>query len=193
MTAETAVKAPAPQTAALETIYLTFGVKYEHEPHPYWSGANPNGWVVIRAKDHTAARRLAARYFGRSWSTTYDSLSFNAEEAQRLYYPLGAIAEITEDGATSLITGVEAPTPQITPSDPEYYGVDSKEVVGARIEGHLYEDPSDFYDVMIVHVSCVEDAYTRFKEVTEEDLKVRAFELDWSQPRLCDACRRSLT
>lgn len=188
MTAETAVK-----SSTLETIYLTFGVQYSHEPHPYWSGANPDGWVTIRAADHTAARRLAARYFGRHWSTTYDTLSFDEERNQHLYYPLGAIAEITEDGATSLITGVEPPTLHITPSDPEYHGVDSRDVVGVRVEGHLLHDPSDFYDVGLFHQDCAKTGRSLFREITEEEERVRAFELDWTKPARCGVCKGVLS
>lgn len=183
----------APVQAPPQTIYLTFGVKYRDETHPYWPGATPDGWVEITAVDHTAARRLATRYFGRSWSTTYDSLGFNPDEAKHHYYPLGAIAQISEDGATSLITGVEPPTPRFNSSDPEYYGVDSREVVGVRIEGRLKEDPSEFYDVRLFHRSCAEEGETLFEQITEDDQQVRAFELDWASPALCGVCRRALS
>ena len=186
---------PAEQQAVplLKDFYLTFGVQYSHEPHPYWTGANPNGWVQIHTKDNDTARRLARRYFGQRWSMLYDELYFNPVESKRQYYPLGCIALITDDGAVSTITGVEPPAIHISSSDPEFHGVDPDAVIGVRIEGHLYENPSEFYDVMVVHHDCMDQAYTRFKAVIEEDLRVRAFELDWDQPAHCDVCETSLT
>lgn len=190
MTATTEAQAPA----LLHNFYLTFGVQYRHTPHPYWNGAHPDGWVLIQAPDEAAARKLAVRYFGYNWSTTYDALNFNEAENQQLYYELGCIASLTTDGeCRSFIDGVDAPVPHVTNSDPEYHGVDSRDVVGYRIEGHLKVNPDEMYDVRLFHRNCAEEGREMFEKITEEDSAVRAFELDWASPAKCDQCGRVLS
>lgn len=185
--------APEIQTT-LTDFYLTFGVQYGREIHPYWSGAHHEGWVQIHTKDESSARQLARRYFGLRWSMLYDNLSFNPVESKARYYPRGVIALITDDGAVSTDPAILPPSVHITESDPEFHGVDPTDVVGARIEGHLKEggDP-DFYDVELFHRDCADDGRDLFREITEEDSRVMAFELDWNQPAHCDVCDRSLT
>lgn len=191
---------PAEQQAVplLKNFYLTFGVQYRHEPHPYWKGADPDGWVLIQATDYDAARRQAVRHFGQRWSMLYEAAYFNEEENKARYYPKGAIAEIISDGQTLTYwhpEGTPAPSIHITPADPEYYGKDPRDVVAARIEGHLYKNPSEMYDVVLVHRDCREEAQNLFKVITEEDDRVRAFEIDWSQPAnfTCDVCKVPIT
>lgn len=93
-------------------FYLTFGVKYRHEVHPHWEGADPDGWVLIEALDEPAARALAQQYLGMFWSMLYPDTHFTEELNKRMYYPKGTIATISADGATSTVEGVGAPTPR---------------------------------------------------------------------------------
>lgn len=101
------------QEQTLQKFYLTFGVQYRHTPHPYWKGADPDGWVLIQAPDYDEARALAVSHFGIHWSMLYESLRFNEEENQRLYYPKGAVAVISSAGETlvqySNVEGIPAP------------------------------------------------------------------------------------
>jgi len=99
---------PTPQ---LQKFYLTFGVKYSHETHPYWEGVDPNGWVLILAENEDRARALAVRHFREYWAFLHDSLHFNEGENRLKYYPMGALAVIEPDGARSLFHGVGNPTP----------------------------------------------------------------------------------
>lgn len=184
--------APEIQTT-LTDFYLTFGVQYGHEPHPYWAGADPDGWVQIHTKDEDTARRLAKRYFGIRWSMLYDNLNFNPAENKARYYPRGVIALITDDGAISTNAATPPPSIHITESDPEYYGLDPQDVVGVRIEGHLKEDASEFYDVELFHRDCADQGRDLFRQINEEDGWIRAFELDWNQPAHCPVCETSLT
>ena len=148
----------------LHSFYLTFGVQYSHERHPYWTGANPDGWVLIQAPSEAHARRLAMRYFGINWSMLYDHLNFDEAQNKARYYPLGELALVTEGGALSMRHGIEAPAAHITPSNPEYHGVSPSLVVGVRVEGHLHENPSSFYDVELFHTGCAEEGRTLFRQ-----------------------------
>jgi hypothetical protein len=47
---------------------LTFGVRYNSEPHPRWPECNPKGWVRIDAPDYEQARTIAVARFGLHWS-----------------------------------------------------------------------------------------------------------------------------
>lgn len=178
----------------LTDFYLTFGVQYSREPHPYWAGAHPDGWVQIHTKDESTARQLARRYFGQRWSMLYDNLNFNPVENKARYYPRGVIALITDDGAVSTDPEILPPSIHVTPSDPEYHGVDPSDVVGVRIDGHLKEDGDpDFYDARLFHRDCADEGRDLFRQINEEDGRVMAFELDWNQPAHCTVCETSLT
>jgi hypothetical protein len=104
---------PGTPTPQLQKFYLTFGVKYSHETHPYWEGVDPNGWVLILAPDEPTARALAHVYFRESWAFLYDGLHFDEAESRSRFYPKGALAVIEPDGARSLFQGVGDPTPSV--------------------------------------------------------------------------------
>lgn len=91
------VGAPTPQ---LQKFYLTFGVKYRHEDHPKWLGADPDGWVLIEAPDEPQARRLAHEVLGPYWSMLYPETHFPVELNKRQYYPNGQIGHIIGDYST---------------------------------------------------------------------------------------------
>ena len=195
-----------PPTPQLQKFYLTFGVKYSHEPHPFWPGATPRGWVLIEAATEERARGLAYLYFKESWSMLYPENHFPVELNKQKYYPLGEIAairvghrSIPVDGRTT-IEGepVAAPLfamPNVGPSEPLYYGVLDAARVAVRIEGRLIETDAepDEADVEYVHPDCYEQSVALFDTITEEDHYVKAFELDWSLPYECPVCGVSIT
>lgn len=50
---------------------ITFGMQYDHEPHPQFSEAHPNGWLAILAPDELIARHAAIAALGTTWSSIY--------------------------------------------------------------------------------------------------------------------------
>lgn len=179
------------ETPALQKFYVTFGVQYSHEPHPYWDGADPDGWLTVLAPDEEAARLRVRSFIGLKWSMMYDSLNFDETE-DRKYFPKGELARISTDGDDHARVGV--PTRRFGTSDPEFYGHDGKELIGARIAGHLLVDPSpEMYDVEYTHLGCYAEGVQLFGAIRDTDRAVMAFEMDWSNPWRCAACHRSLT
>jgi len=51
--------------------FVTFGMRYAHETHPYFPDAHPDGWVVIEADTYEEARRIAVRRLGPFWAFVY--------------------------------------------------------------------------------------------------------------------------
>lgn len=176
-----------------KTFYVTFGVNYAHEPHPYWPGAHPDGYLEVLAPDEEQARALVRTFIGLKWSHMYDR---KPDWAKR-----GRLAAVLSDGTIWQVEGVEPPTPKFTPSSPEYYGHDSDEVVGVRVEGRFAsaedEDPDAIgnlgYEVVYMHHVCFMAGIQIFGKVTELDWKVLAWELDWSTPYECPVCEESIT
>lgn len=68
---------------------VTFGTKYEHEPHPYFEDAHPDGWVSIWAETEEAAYEAAFRCLGQNWAFLYP-----AEEVTLRTYPRGELAAV---------------------------------------------------------------------------------------------------
>jgi hypothetical protein len=66
--------------------FLTFGVKYNSEPHPYWPECNPKGWVRIMARDDEEARTIAVERFGLDWSQLTPAAYFRPT-----YFPAGEL------------------------------------------------------------------------------------------------------
>lgn len=178
-------------TPLLRTFYVTFGVQYFHEPHPHWKGAHPDGYLEVLAPDEEAARALVRSFIGTHWSMMYDR---KPEWARR-----GRLAAICTNGTIWQTEGVEPPTPLFGTSDCRYYGVDTNEVVAARIEGVLSEgsdkDAIDQlgYEVELVHKRCLTEGLALFKTVHEVDSKVMAGELDYADPHECPVCETSIT
>lgn len=178
----------------LPTFYLTFGMQYSHEVHPHWAGAHPSGWLEIQAPDEDAARQLVREYIGNRYAFIYDEARF-----QRKWHPMGRLATITTTGEVIPAEGVEPPTPLFGTSDCRYYGVDTNEVVAARIEGVLSEGSDKDaieqlgYEVELVHKRCLTEGLALFKTVHEVDSKVMAGELDYADPHECPVCETSIT
>ena len=178
----------------LPTFYVTFGIKYRHEAHPYWAGAHPDGWLEIQARDEAEARIMVQRFVGNVYAFLYEEARF-----ERKWHPRGRLALLLQDGGTITSEGVEPPTPRFTTSDPEWYGVASTDVVAARIEGELAEHSDRDaienlgYEAELVHKGCLTQGLALFREVTDVDSRVQAFELDWSQPHHCTVCEESIT
>lgn len=72
--------------------FVTFGQRYAQAQHPTIEKAHPDGWLVIEADSYEAARAVAARELGTSWSNLHDKDDF-MKDAERLY-PRGEIARI---------------------------------------------------------------------------------------------------
>ena len=80
------------RTLNLRNYYVTFGQKYRHDPHPVVLDGvrpHPDGWVLIRCGNQTAADRLAHALFGPRFSLVYSEETFT-----RSYYPQGALFSI---------------------------------------------------------------------------------------------------
>lgn len=77
----------------LKDFYLTFGLKYPDEPHPYWSGADGKGWVRITAEDEEEARAIAFQFFGPRWAFIYPEADFDRRESRR-FYPKGELLHL---------------------------------------------------------------------------------------------------
>jgi hypothetical protein len=177
----------------LRKFYVTFGVQYAHEQHPYWQGADPDGWLLVLAPDEEAARNLVRTFIGLKWAFLYDASRFNESEDRR-HFPKGELAQIDTNGGIRTAKGGVPPTPRFGTSDPEYYGTEADEVVAARIEGHLKVDPdTEKYDVEYVHRGCLAEGLELFSGIMESDAAVLASELDWSVPYECPVCEVSIT
>lgn len=181
------VGAPTP----LKNFYVTFGVMYSHTPHPYWKGAHPDGYLEVQAPDEDAARLLVRSFIGLKYAFMYDRKPGLAGR--------GRLALISTDGGIITAEGVEAPTPRFGPSDCQYYGVGTNEVVAARIEGVL-DEGSDYdaieklgYEVELVHKGCLTEGLALFATVYEVDTRVMAGELDYAEPHTCPICDTSIT
>jgi len=105
--AECLVYKPGPRfgTPTLQNFYVTFGVKYRHEKHEHWPDAHPDGWLLVQAEDEPAAWALVRKYIDNVYAFTYSEDRF-----ERKWHPLGELARITPEGATSSREGIGAPT-----------------------------------------------------------------------------------
>lgn len=181
----------------LNEYRFTFGVQYSHTPHPHWAGAHPDGWLSVLAPTEEAARRVVRRFIGNVYAFSYPK-----DRHDPSYYPLGELAQISTNAAGEVITSsANLGEPTFGPSDPEFYGRASTEVVAHRIEGKpVPGSEADWggykeigYDAVTVHPECADEARGMFIEITEEDSRVLAFELDWADPHECSVCKRSIT
>lgn len=75
----------------MKRFYVTLGVQYKNEPHPYLpaSRSNPDGFLLVRAPSMREAREMATDVLGFSYADIYDETDF-----QRSYHPLGCLGEI---------------------------------------------------------------------------------------------------
>lgn len=83
------------RTPTLHKFYLTFGVKYRNEVHPYWVGADPDGWVLIEAETEDAARALAVQYLDKYWAFLYPANRFDVDRYRQDFYPKGQVGHLT--------------------------------------------------------------------------------------------------
>jgi hypothetical protein len=191
MSAAEGVGTPTP----LQRFFVTFGVMYRHETHPYWAGAHPDGWLLVLAPDEEAARHRVRMFIGLKWAFLYDVQRFRDDDVR--YYPKGELAVISTDGDDQ--PGVGAPTRRFGTSSPEYYGHDDTEIVACRIEGILKENSDRDcvealgYEAELVHLHCFVEGVALFKSVSEVDRAVQAGELDWADPHECPICETSIT
>lgn len=80
----------------VQDFMVTFGVQYNHEPHPVIDHPRlATGYVIIEAPDYDTARRLAFALFGQKFSMIYDDL--NRRQALE-YYPLGELGRYSWSG-----------------------------------------------------------------------------------------------
>lgn len=178
----------------LQNFYVSFGMQYSYEHHPYWAGAHPEGWLRVQAPDEEAARLLVRSFIGNRYAFMYPENRFNTK-----WFPRGELAWIATDGGIWAAAGVGAPTPQFGPSDCRYYGVDTNEVVAARIEGVLSEGSDKDaieklgYEAETVHKRCLTEGLALFATVHEVDSRVMAGELDYADPHECPVCETSIT
>lgn len=179
---------------SLLPFYVTFGVQYRYQDHPYWEGADPSGWVTIMAPSYDKAMALAHAYFGDRYAFIYPADKFDTT-ADRKWYPKGELAVLTLGDLT--IEG-DGPKPIVTTSESWLYGVGDNAIVAARLVGRLKGVESDSheklgYDVEVVHLHCLDGAIELFAVVENIDRHVHAFELDWAVPNECPVCDISIT
>lgn len=183
----------------LQHFYVTFGVQYSHEPHPAWAGAHPAGWLQVSAPDEEAARKLLMEYIGNHYAFIYPEDRFDPKGDALRWYPRGPLGFLSTEAEPRAVAGLPPLVSQYGPSDCRYYGVDTNEVVAARIEGELAKD-SDAdairelgYEAELVHKHCLTEGLALFKRVTEVDSRVMAGELDYADPHECPVCETSIT
>lgn len=84
----------------LETFYVTFGDQYRREPHPYFPGAHPDGYLKVMAQDEVAARLLCFRMMDSKWSMIYPEAEFweDPEDVAK-WYPLGELGQLGTNAA----------------------------------------------------------------------------------------------
>lgn len=185
----------------LNNYYVTFGMMYRYERHPYWMWAHPDGWLRVMAPDEEAARDLLRRCIGTRYAFIYEEGRFNTNG-----FTLEEIAMISTDGTSSVSRRIDngngyPPQTRFDESSPEWYGHDAAEVVAARIQGKAVPDgdadAGGFddvgYDAVTVHKRCFVEAVSLFEDVDEVDLHVQAGELDWNSPVHCVVCEISIT
>lgn len=81
--------------------YLTFGIQYAEEQHPYFHNAHPDGWVEIESQSEMEARVEAYDLFEDKWAFIYDEKNFNPTN-----FRAGRIAtakEIKEEDTENLL------------------------------------------------------------------------------------------
>lgn len=78
----------------MKTYYVTFGVRYHRENHPWYGAPIPeNGYVRVHATTYEGARDAAVREMVLSWAFIYDEEEF-AVAAEK--YPGTCIAVLSE-------------------------------------------------------------------------------------------------
>ena len=75
----------------LPKYYVTFGVMYSEEEHPYFPNAHPDGWVEIESPSENEARIEAYNLFNDKWAFIYNENNFDPTK-----YPAGRIATVKE-------------------------------------------------------------------------------------------------
>lgn len=90
---------PIDETTAVQpellNFYVTFGDQYRREPHPFFDGAHPDGYLKVMAPDELTARMLAFGLMDSAWSMLYTEHEFwkDPEDVER-WYPLGELGQI---------------------------------------------------------------------------------------------------
>lgn len=73
-------------TAPVVDVYLTFGVGYCDEPHPYLDAAHPDGWLRVRG--HTYGEALDAAFALTRGKHAFD---YPADRFNPAHYPRGEL------------------------------------------------------------------------------------------------------
>ena len=68
---------------------VTFGQKYDREPHPFFNDAHPDGWVSIWAEGEEQAYEAAFTCLGLNWAFLHP-----AEAVSLRMYPRGELAAV---------------------------------------------------------------------------------------------------
>ena len=85
----------------MKNFYLTFGVQYPEQQHPYWSAATHAGWVRIIAESEDTARMIAQQFFGKAWSLVYPEAYFDTSPSRK-FYPEGELLVIKQKDRTQV-------------------------------------------------------------------------------------------
>lgn len=80
------------------TIFVTFGTKYAHEPHPTLPFAHPDGYLTIEAPDYGTARGIAMAMTGGAFGTDY------LERPSDITYQRGELARVIVHDAIAQVT-----------------------------------------------------------------------------------------
>lgn len=67
--------------------YVTFGVGYAREPHPFLNVAHPDCWVEVVAPNEGEARYRTIEVLGRAWSHMYSADEWGSMTRRESFYP----------------------------------------------------------------------------------------------------------
>lgn len=81
-------------------FYVTFGQKYQQEPHPVASWAHPDGYCRITAPDYEKAQKTAFAALGEYWAFMYPEKHF--DDRVKSIYPRGELQHIEYLGESEL-------------------------------------------------------------------------------------------
>lgn len=67
----------------MNKYYVTFGVMYAQDEHPFFADAHPDGYILILAHEYMDAREIAYRELGKHWASMYFANEFKPGEFSR--------------------------------------------------------------------------------------------------------------
>lgn len=107
-------------TAPVVDVYLTFGVGYCDEPHPYLDAAHPDGWLRVRG--HTYGEALDAAFALTRGKHAFD---YPADRFNPANYPRGELMFCDLTAAEHAAAGDRVPehvVPELWVDDAENFG-----------------------------------------------------------------------